>query len=454
MKATSQQVTDAASILDRFIRHRAMMTRTTGASWAMSLGGKTVLEGAAGVSDVESSAPALVTTGYRVASITKTFTATLVMQLVEQHKVRLDDTVDAYLPWARPALGKSGVTVRHLLLHSGGMIRDGSCSWGDGSFPSQAELHDDVLGTKMPAEPSSGFRYSNVGYALLGEIVEKVGGRDFATAIDRKIVRPLGLSATGTRLTPRLRSTLATGYYPDRPDEPRLAAPRTETFAIAPAGGLISNVGDLLRYQEAHFPGDVRLVTDLTKREMQRTQWQRKEEPHHGYGWMLWTVDGVSLRGHSGGFPGFVTRIAFAPDMGVAVAVLTSTMGDLPAIGVDAAFHTIAGVVERWEAASGRAPRSGGPTRAALGKLTGHYRGEFADIVIGLVNKALYVISPDVDRPMREASRLDPVAGDHRFVIADEEDYGYRGEHVSFAVDASGRATTLYYGPYQLLRIS
>ena len=317
MNPTRAQLVDAGAIVRAWIRYRALAAEVPGVSFGFSHEGEVVVSDGWGFADLATERPASADTGYRVASITKTVTATLVMQLVEQHKLRLDEPVTSYLDWLKPALGASGLTVRHLLTHSGGVIRDASCAWGDEDFLGPDELRRDLLEQATVAEPSAGFRYSNVGYALLGQIVEKVSGRPFASAVSSRVSRPLGLVATGTRLTPALRATLATGYYLRRPGDPYRAAAATEARALEAAAGLVSSVHELLSYQQAHLPGDTRLLSELSKREMQRVQWQRGEEPHHGYGWMISTVDGIVVRGHGGSYPGFVTRIGFSPEIRV-----------------------------------------------------------------------------------------------------------------------------------------
>jgi len=442
-KLSTRHVGDAAAIAELWIRNRAWLEETPSVAYAISHRGSAVLAGAKGLADIASGTAATENTAYRVASITKTFTATLIMQLVERGKVRLDDPVSSYLTWIKPAVKGSGLTVRHLLTHSGGIIRDGSCGWRDGEFPSRHQLHLEVSERAMFAAPAVGFRYSNVAYALLGEIVEVAGGRAFATAIQRSIAKPLGLEHSGTRLTPALRSALATGYSRRLPGEERQAHPRSEACSFEPAGGLTSTVGDLLAYQHAHFPGDARLLSELSKREMQRTQWMRSGEPHHGYGWMIWTVDGISLRGHSGGYPGFVTRIAFSPDRRLAAAVLTNTIGDLPGLAIDVIFHTIARVQALWDDAATVSP---GYTRAGLGRFAGLYRGEWGDVIIGRVNNSLYMIQPDEDRPMREPSRLAAVDDEGRFLIVDHDDYGHRGEELTFDFDDAGQVQALRNG--------
>jgi CubicO group peptidase (beta-lactamase class C family) len=450
VKLTKRQLTDASAIAEAWIRNRAFLYGTPAVSYGLAGEGTTILSNARGLSDLATGEQATAATGYRVASITKTFTATLVMQLVERGKLGLDSPVTSYLGWLRPAVGDSGLTVRHLLTHSGGVIRDGSCGWRAGTFPSREQVRAELSEHPTFADPAVGFRYSNMAYSLLGEIVEAVGGRRFATAINRSIAKPLGLAASGTRLTPRLETTLATGYWRRLPGEDYRPEPQSEAGAFEPAGGLISNVGDLLRFQEAHFPGDTRLLSDLTKREMQRTQWQRSEEPHQGYGWMIWTTDGISIRGHSGGYPGFTTRVGFSPEHRLAAAVLTNTIGPLSGLALDVIFHTVARVHALWDDA---AVTSHGHTRSSLGRLTGLYRSDWGDVLIGRVNNSLYMVDPDDDRPMRIPSRLSPVEQEPRFVIVDHNDYGNRGEQVVFEVDESGRGNVLRVGWQRSIRV-
>ncbi len=227
------------------------------------------------------------------------------------------------------------------------------------------------------AEPSTGFRYSNIAYALLGEALEVVTATQFEALLQRDVLKPLRLIGSAPSLTPRVRKTLATGYYAHRRGEEPRAARHSEARAFAAAGGLVSTVPDLLSYQQAHLPASGFLLSELSRREMQRTQWQRSEEPNHGLGWMIWHVDGVTIRGHSGGYPGFSTKIGFSPELGVAAAVLTNTNGSTAAVSLDVIFHSIAWVARRWDAAS---ETGHGHTRSSLAKFAGQYRGEFGRV--------------------------------------------------------------------------
>ncbi len=291
---------------------------------------------AMGTADIASGRPTTPdATSYRCASITKTMTATLVMQQVEAGRMRLDEPIATYLSWIRRLPHARDITIRHLLIHGGGVIRDGSNTWGDDDFPDRDTVRKEVRQRLTFAEPATSFRYSNIAYVLLGEALEAVSGRPFEALLQRDVLRALGLKGSAPSLIPRARRTLATGYSQGRPGEDPHPARHAEARAFAPAGGLVSTVPDLLTYQQAHFPGSGELISDLSRREMQRTQWQRHEEPHHGLGWMIWHVDGIPIRGHSGGFPGFTTKIGFSPEWGHAAAVLNNTNGPVPGMALD-----------------------------------------------------------------------------------------------------------------------
>jgi len=449
MTFSPRQLNDAAEVARRWIRFRALNAGVPGISFGISHQDRVVLMDAWGVADIAEDRPATPDrTSYRCASITKTMTATLVMQQVESGRLRLDEPIATYLTWTRRLPHAREITIRHLLIHAGGVIRDGSNHWGDEDFPDRETVRREVRRQLTFAEPSMGFRYSNIAYVLLGEALEVVTATPFEALLQRDILKPLRLNGSAPSLTPRVRRTLATGYHAHRRgEEPRAARP-SEARAFAAAGGLVSTVPDLLTYQQAHFPGAGVLLSDLSRREMQRTQWQRVEEPNHGLGWMIWHVDGIAIRGHSGGYPGFNTKIGFSPELRVAAAVLTNTIGSTAALSVDAIFHTIAWVARRWDAAS---ETSHGHTRSSLAKFTGQYRGGSGEFIVARINRSLYLVDPEMAFPLATAARLLP-EGARSFTIVEGDDYGHLGEHVSFTVDRSGVCTAMIYGPHTLLR--
>jgi CubicO group peptidase (beta-lactamase class C family) len=448
MALSSRQLGDASAILQHLLRLKAIYYRIPGTAFGLAHGTDTVLLGAHGVKDVASQEPVdPAETAFRCASITKSFTATAVMQSVERGKLRLDDSVVARLPWTRRALDPE-VTIRDLLMHAGGIVRDGSNAWDGTSMPDRATFRSEVLAHASFAEPLERFRYSNVAYSLLGEILESVTGRSFEALIRSNVIRPLGLSRTWPDLVPAARRALATGYFGARPDEERAAANHVRALAVAPAGGLISTVPELLEYQRAHLPGDDRLLSEHSKREMQRVQWQRSDEPHYGLGWMSWHVDGMSLISHSGGFPGFVTHIAFAPQENLAAAVLTNANSPFAGVGIELIYETVASVRRLWPDSAGSGH---GHTRGSLAPFVGVYRSRGQDLLIARVNEVLYLVDPSAPSPFALPNRLEPLSR-RRFRITSGDDFGYLGEEVTFDVDRSGRVNSFTYGANVVVR--
>jgi CubicO group peptidase (beta-lactamase class C family) len=444
MPFTRRQVEDAAAMLRPLLTLRAIYDRVPGMAFGLAHDGTTVLLGAHGYADEERGVevdPA--TTTFRCASITKSFTATVAMRLIERGRLRLDDPVTTLLPWAKSHLSRD-LTVRHLLMHAGSIIRDGSNAWEGPLMPDVATIKKEVVDHGAFGEPSERFRYSNIAYVMLGEIIEQRSGRTFASLVRSEVARPLGLVSTWSDLTPTSRRNLANGYWVGRPGEPDERAEHAETRAIAPAGGLVSRVPDLLEYQHAHLPGDDRLLSEYSKREMQRPQWQRATEPHYGLGWMNWHVNGVNVVGHSGGFPGFTTKIGFAPSEGLAAVMLTNGSTGTSALALDLTYHVLACVRKSWDrsAASTR-----WHTRGSLAPYAGIYRLHGSDLLVARVNGSLFVLGTDEAQPFATAMRLEP-AGRQRFKVVEGFDFSFLGEHVTFLTDRRGRPTALRIGSH------
>jgi CubicO group peptidase (beta-lactamase class C family) len=447
MPFSSRQLADVARIADPLLYLHTLYARVPGVAFGLRHGDDTVLLGAHGVADVASESPVdPATTSFRCASITKTFTTTLIMRLAERGKLRLDDSVREWLPWTVSAVG-SNLTIRHLLMHAGGVLRDGENDWST-SLSNAEELRREFGRGATFTEPSVHFRYSNVAFSMLGEIAEQASGRAYGTLLRREVLTPLGLNDTYPDLVPAARRKLATGYFLGRPNEPTVEAGHFAARAVAPAAGLVSTVPNLLEYLAAHFPGDQRLLGEYSKREMQRTQWLRDEEPNFGLGWMSWHVEGTKILGHSGGYPGFVTKIGFSPVEQLAGAVLTNANSPLAAESLNLLFHLAAQVKGRWANAEASTKWH---TRGTLAPFVGCYRIWGGDLLVVRINGSLFLVDPKEPSPLSVAARLVP-KGPRRFLIAEGDDFGHQGEIVTFGVDHQGRIATLKYGPSLLIK--
>ncbi|WP_433241937.1 serine hydrolase domain-containing protein [Actinomadura nitritigenes] len=263
----------------------------------------------AGVSDKATGAPMDARLLFRVASVTKTFTSTVVLQLAAEHRLSLDDTVEKWLPGLVAANGNDGskITIRQLLAQTSGLtdytqdprvMSDPSRAWRP------AELI--AIATEKPPlyAPGTSWNYANTNYILAGMIIEKATGHPVGTEFQRRIFTPLGLRHTYYPTTdPRFPGPYVHGYYDAYGDVSTQISPSSARTS----GGIVSTVDDVARFHRALFTG--RLLPAKQMREMRTVQPVNDDgvvEDYGlgaarikfscGYGW-----------GHDGGFPGYRT---------------------------------------------------------------------------------------------------------------------------------------------------
>ncbi|MYZ36243.1 MULTISPECIES: serine hydrolase domain-containing protein [unclassified Streptomyces] len=284
---------------------------------------KGVWNGNAGVADRTTGRERLPQDRFRVGSITKTFVATVLLQLEAEGRVDLDDTVDSVLPGVVRGNGHDGrrITLRQLLNHTSGVFNyteDEELQqkiFGDGFFEHRydtrepRELVDIALAHRPEFAPGTGWSYSNTNFILAGMAVEKLTGRPYATEIERRILRPLGLRATTVPATdPRMPQPSGRAYSTLSPDP---AAPVHDVTELNPsvagaAGGMISNPADLNRFYSALMKG--RLLPKQQLKEMRTTVSMGDEAPpayRYGLGLQVQELPcGETVWGHGGGING------------------------------------------------------------------------------------------------------------------------------------------------------
>ncbi len=275
--------------LDALLTASATELGTTGAAAAIVLEGEVVYVRGFGVRDVESKLPVDADTIFRIGSVSKTITALAVLRLRDQGKVVLDAPAATYVPalasLPRPTKDSPALTVRHLLTMTSGLPYDDI--WGAVTFgQSDAELAELIArGPSFAGAPGEKYRYSNLGFALLGKIVESVSGLRFAEFVEREVFAPLGMKSSGyvTGVIPRER--MATGYYKE--GERFVPEPVDSDGVFAPAGGAYTSANDLARYAAYHlaaYPARDDAETGPVRRSTLR-------EMHAGQAWARWGDD-------------------------------------------------------------------------------------------------------------------------------------------------------------------
>ncbi|HSX08118.1 MAG TPA: serine hydrolase domain-containing protein [Candidatus Saccharimonadales bacterium] len=299
--------------------------------------GKILMNEAYGYADLEQKTKLTPQHIFRIASHSKTFTATALMQLQEQGKLRIDDYVVGYLPWLKKHADKrwQKVTVRQLMSHGAGVIRDGLNAdyWQlEKPFPGTEELQKEILEADLVIDTNTKLKYSNFGYSLLGMVIEAVSGKAYNDYVKEHIVNTLGLRDTGPEYTPEIDGKLVTGYTRRDVNKTRLPITQIDTKAMASATGFYSTSQDLVAYFSAHFTNSDKLLDDESKKEMQRVQWHAKtpgQDNHEDYGLGL-EIEHLKRRktfGHGGGFPGHITKSIADPKDELVVIVLTNCLG-------------------------------------------------------------------------------------------------------------------------------
>jgi CubicO group peptidase (beta-lactamase class C family) len=289
-----------------------------GASLLVLANGEPVVRRAYGYADLERRVPATPATNYRLASVTKQFTAAAILLLAEDGRLRLDDSVREWLP-SLPAT-QAHVTIHHLLTHTSGLIDYEELMPPD----LDTQLSDaDVLELQAaePAlyfEPGTHWRYSNGGYALLALIVEKASGMTFQEFLKERIFLPLGMENTlaYVREGPAVPNC-AYGY--SHIDGEWTRTDQSATSAVLGDGGIYSSIDDLAKWDAALY--DDRLLSDAS-RALAFTPWVKSDDPDIDYGFG-WRITGETLW-HSGETIGFRNVIVRWPERHITVVLLTN----------------------------------------------------------------------------------------------------------------------------------
>jgi len=319
--------------------------------------------GAYGVRDLESGAPVTSDTAFRIASMTKMMTALLVHDLADQGKLSLDDPAEKHVPalarWKYPTTDSRKIVLRDLINHTAGLVTDDP--WADRQLGVSAETMDEFLAEADPFThaPGTHWEYSNLGYALLGRIVENVTGQSYTERLRERILDPLGMDDTHLDGTVIDDAARAKAYnWTDDAFEPE---PFLASGAFDPIGGIWTTAGDYQRFvswllsawpprnDRDRGPIPRRVVRSVTDSQRIRGPYVRPGATGRddcvmagGYAMGLAVTAHCNaglLLGHGGGFPGYGSYVLMSPEQGWGVFAFTN--------------HTYAGPSRIvWEAAA------------------------------------------------------------------------------------------------------
>ena len=381
---------------------------------------------------------------FRMASHSKLFTATSIMQLREQGKVRLDDPVTDYLSWfdfqaASP--DDPPVTIEHLLTHSSGLPREAGSHWSDLDFPTADEVRELMADRHAAFSPEVRWKYSNLAYTIAGMVVAEVSGMSWAEYIQQNIFDPLGMTSSSVdREDPKM----AVGYGRRMPDGTRDVMPFVDARGMASATGLTSTVEDMARFVSAQFRsgsrGGDRLLGTASLREMHRVRMlENTWTSGQGIGFSVRRVDGKLFVGHGGGYPGYTTNTLIQLDSKVGVIVLTNTGDSNPA---QIAQQLMSSVGEAVASATAVEPEVVA-WHPAWARFAGVYRSRGGETRVLVMNERLVTMNPwasSIGKP----TQLEPI-GDGLFRMVAPTGGGAVGEIVRF-VEENGEVVRMIRG--------
>jgi CubicO group peptidase (beta-lactamase class C family) len=285
-------------------------------------GDQVLLDKAYGKAILEWNLPNQTDAKFRLGSITKQFTAVLVLMMQQEGKLNIGDPVSKYLPDAPKSWRK--ITLANLLGHTSG-IPNFTSFQGFGVWAAAHRTWDEELAyfkdKPLDFEPGSQYAYSNSNFIVLGGILEKVSGRKYGDLLRERIFDPLGMSDSGLDADNLVLPRRAEGYSPG-PNG--LVVARSESMSVPfSAGSIYSTTGDLLKWEHGLFEGKLISADSL----------QAMTTPglgNYGLGVMIRNENGVKVVEHGGGIEGFNTSLIYVPEKRICVVVLANVNGGAP----------------------------------------------------------------------------------------------------------------------------
>ncbi len=343
----NERIAKTFPIIDQLYKDFALKNHFPGYAFGIVVDGQLVYKGNGGYANLEEKIPASSASMFRIASMSKSFTALAILKLRDEGKLQLDDAVEKYIPALKgQRLTKDApvMTIRHLMTHSAGFPEDNP--WGDRQLADTEEELNILIKKQLSLSNTAGleYEYSNLGFAMLGYIIHKVSGLTYDTYIVKNILAPLQMQGTSFEYTDVPKNLFANGYrYINeqwRKEQP------LKNGIYGAMGGMITSIDMFSKYVALHedaWPARDDVESFPIKRSSVREMHQparfiglnpstifpngKKMATTSSYSYGLnWMIDAETKKsiGHSGGLPGFGSNWRFLPDYGIGVILFAN----------------------------------------------------------------------------------------------------------------------------------
>ncbi|HEY1909482.1 MAG TPA: serine hydrolase domain-containing protein [Vicinamibacterales bacterium] len=401
-----------------------------GAAWGVVVNGELAHTGVSGLRDLPSRSPVDADSVFRIASMTKSFTAISILKLRDEGKLSLDDPAERYVPemagMKYPTSDAPRITIRHLMSHATGFPEDNP--WGDQQLADTEDQLSQMLKSGIPFSnaPGIAYEYSNLGFAILGRVVANVSKTRYPDYVSTNVLKPLGMSSTTLEPSSVPVNRLVHGYRWE--DDQWKNEPLLSNGSFGSMGGMLTSVRDLSRYVAMflsawppHDGPETAPIRRSSLREMQHL-WSPAlssvardratgtvQLTSGGYGYGLRVAQNCAFKtivSHTGGLPGFGSAMVWLPDYGVGIVAF----GNLTYTGW---FGVVTTALETLTTKGGLHPRMPAASPALVSA-----RGKVATLVAGWDDRlADSVASPNLfldesrDRRHAEIDRLRATVG-------------------------------------------
>ncbi|RYY10352.1 MAG: class A beta-lactamase-related serine hydrolase, partial [Chitinophagaceae bacterium] len=308
----AQKITsDKSKEISELINAYEKLERFNGAI-LVAKGDRIIYQAGAGFSNVEHQERNKANGLFRIYSITKTFTSTVIFKLIEQKKLTLDDRLDKFFPGFPKG---DSITIENLLTHTSGIYD--YTHGNDMPDESEASFIKFLFAKPLEFPPGKGWSYSNSGYWLLGFIIQKITGKTYEETVKEYVFQPLHMNESGFDFKPLTHPDKTTGYEVFSPSLKKSSVDIDPPGPFA-AGAIYSSVQDLYKY----FKGV--LAHELISQQSLDKAWTASSNEHYGYGWQLDNYNGKRVMYHGGGGPGFRSNFSMIPEDSSCVILLSN----------------------------------------------------------------------------------------------------------------------------------